>query len=136
MPPLATEERPNAETRVFLAGTAFGGIERRQNAGAFGGHRQSAESRDLCRRMTAAFTGWGAGRRGAREGGRRCKGYTADYDRGRGFMVDGMITAQVEGFPMIAPPMYRTRSVRPWKAFHVGTSPSCQPVAWALVSSW
>ena len=33
-------------------------------------------------------------------------------------------TAQMEGFPMIAPPMYRTRSVRPRKVFHAGACPS------------
>ena len=68
MPPLATEERPKAESIVILAGMVLGGIERRPNTTSFGGHRQSAERRDLCRTMTAAFTGWGAGRRGAREG--------------------------------------------------------------------
>lgn len=67
MPPLATEERPKAESIVIHAGTAFGGIERRQNAGAFGGHRQSAESRDLCRRMTAAWVRVGSRGEGARE---------------------------------------------------------------------
>ena len=66
-PPLAAEERPKAESIVIHAGTAFGGIERRQNAGAFGGHRQSVESRDLCRTMTAALQRVGRGAKGREE---------------------------------------------------------------------
>lgn len=47
MPPLATEERPKAESIVILAGMVLGGIERRPNTTSLGGHRQNVESRKL-----------------------------------------------------------------------------------------